>query len=102
VFPGPAGRGGVGLAGVRYVWVPGCGQERGPALATEELLISFSERAAVRPLHAKAFYGIHRVAKDKDLLWNVMNREIKKVKTVLRNVLYSFPGYFTYSFADFV
>ncbi|PNF44320.1 hypothetical protein C1166_24210 [Enterobacter bugandensis] len=39
-----------------------------------------SERAAVRPLHAKAFYVIHRVAEDKDLLWNVMNREIKTVK----------------------
>ena len=39
-----------------------------------------SERAAVRPLHAKAFYVIHRVAEDKDLLGNVMNREIKKMK----------------------
>ncbi len=38
------------------------------------------ERAAVRPLHAKAFYVIHRVAEDNDLLWNVMNREIKTVK----------------------
>ncbi|KAI3492036.1 hypothetical protein L1887_43579 [Cichorium endivia] len=41
---------------------------------------SRGQRAAVRPLHAKAFYVIHRVAEDKDLLWNVMNREIKKVK----------------------
>jgi hypothetical protein len=39
----------------------------------------FSERAAVRPLHAKAFFVIHRVTADKDLLWNV-NREIKTVK----------------------
>ena len=62
----------------------------------------FSERAAVRPLHAKAFFVIHRVPADKDLLWNEMNREIKRCsKAVLRNVFYSFPGYFTYSFADF-
>ncbi|KHO38108.1 hypothetical protein SS21_24225 [Enterobacter roggenkampii] len=39
-----------------------------------------SERAAVRPLHAKAFFVIHRVTADKDLLWNEMNREIKTVK----------------------
>ena len=38
----------------------------------------FSERAAVRPLHAKALFIIHRVAEDKDPLWNEMNRAIKK------------------------
>lgn len=32
----------------------------------------------MRPLHAKAFLIIHRVAEDKDPLWNVMNRAIKK------------------------
>lgn len=32
----------------------------------------------MRPLHAKAFLIIHRVAEDKDPLWNEMNRAIKK------------------------
>jgi hypothetical protein len=59
--------------------VPGSGQNGARRLRREVLLI-FSERAAVRPLHAKAFFVIHRVAEDKDLLWNVMNREIKTVK----------------------
>ncbi|AEN67258.1 hypothetical protein Entas_4575 (plasmid) [Enterobacter soli] len=40
--------------------------------------MSFSERAAVRPLHAKALSFIHSVAEDKDPLWNEMNRAIKK------------------------
>lgn len=59
--------------------VLGCGQNGARRLRREVLLFS-SERAAVRPLHTKVFYVIHRVAEDKDLLWNVMNREIKMVK----------------------
>ena len=56
----------------------------------------------MRPLHAKAFFVIHRVAADKDLLWNEMNREIKKVKyDCFAECLLIISGFFTYSFADF-
>lgn len=53
------------------------GQNGARRLRREEALNS-SERAAVRPLHAKALLIIHRVAEDKDPLWNEMNREIKR------------------------
>jgi hypothetical protein len=75
----PAGRGGVGLAGSGMYAAPGSGENGARRLRREVLLFS-SERAAVRPLHAKAFFVIHRVTADKDLLWNEMNREIKTVK----------------------
>nr|QLG00571.1 hypothetical protein [Leclercia adecarboxylata] len=50
----------------------------GPGACDGRYLYLFSERAAVRPLHAKAFSIIHRVPEDKDPLWNGMNRAIKK------------------------
>ena len=52
------------------------GQNGARRLRREEALNS-SERAAVRPLHAKALLIILRVSDDKDPLWNDMNREIK-------------------------
>lgn len=52
--------------------VAGYGQNGARRLRREVLLIC----SAVRPLHAKAFFVIHRVPEDKDLLWNEMNREI--------------------------
>lgn len=74
----------------------------GPGACDGRYIYLFSERAAVRPPHAKAFFIIHRVATDKDLLWNVMNRAKRKGgKNILRISLHSFPGCLIYSFADF-
>ncbi|OZP41506.1 hypothetical protein CIG28_19240 [Enterobacter hormaechei] len=53
---------------------------KGPGACDGRYFLFSSERAAVRPLHAKALFVIHRVAADKDPLWNEMNREIKTVK----------------------
>lgn len=50
----------------------------GPGACDGRYIYLFSERAAMRPLHAKAFSIIHRVPEDKDPLWNGMNRAIKK------------------------
>ncbi|PLO75652.1 hypothetical protein CWN49_00600 [Klebsiella michiganensis] len=56
--------------------VLGSGQN-GARRVRREALLFFSERAALWPLQAKAFLFIHRVAEDKDPLWNEMNRAIK-------------------------
>jgi hypothetical protein len=77
---GPSGRGGVGLAGGQVC--PQCQvlPRKGPGACDGRYFWCSSERAAIGPLHAKAFSVIHRVARDKDLFWNVMNRKIKTVK----------------------
>jgi hypothetical protein len=76
--------------------VLGSGENGARRLRREDLISSERGREA---MHA-AFYVIHSCCEDKDLECNEQ-RDKKGEVRLFCGMSYSFPGYFTYSFADF-